>query len=140
MDVWMRLSTYWHDVKRVRIRRYSGLHFSRIFPHSDWIRRDTEYFSVFSPNAGKSGKNADQNNSEYGLFLRSVILDFISTRFSIAGSNVSKQFLSDGSSLRTLSMHVDIPGHWTLWKLIILQYCWSQSSQNSTNKFLRLDE
>ena len=27
----------------------------------------------FSPNAGKCGKNADQNNSEYGLFLRSVI-------------------------------------------------------------------
>ena len=39
---------------------------------SDWIRRDTEYLSVFSPNAGKCGKNADRNNSEYGLFLRSV--------------------------------------------------------------------
>ena len=25
----------------------------RIFPHLDWIRRDTEYLSVFSPNAGK---------------------------------------------------------------------------------------
>ena len=25
----------------------------RIFPHSDWIRRDTMYLSVFSPNAGK---------------------------------------------------------------------------------------
>ena len=25
----------------------------RIFPHSDWIRRDTEYLSVFSPNSGK---------------------------------------------------------------------------------------
>ena len=25
----------------------------RIFPHLNWIRRDTEYFSVFSPNAGK---------------------------------------------------------------------------------------
>ena len=24
----------------------------RIFPHSDWIRRDTEYLSLFSPNAG----------------------------------------------------------------------------------------
>ena len=24
-----------------------------IFPHSGWIRRDTEYLSVFSPNAGK---------------------------------------------------------------------------------------
>ena len=39
----------------------------RIFPHSDWIRRDASYLSVFSPNAGK----ADQNNSEYGQFLRS---------------------------------------------------------------------
>ena len=27
----------------------------RIFPHSDWIRRDTPYLSVFSPNAGKCG-------------------------------------------------------------------------------------
>ena len=25
----------------------------RIFPHSDWIRRDTPYLSVFSPNVGK---------------------------------------------------------------------------------------
>ena len=39
-----------HYVKRVRIRSYSGPHFSRIFLHSDWIRRDT---SVFSPDAGK---------------------------------------------------------------------------------------
>ena len=45
-------------------RSYSGPHFpgfSRIL---------SEYLSVFSPNAGKSRKNADQNNSEYGLFLR----------------------------------------------------------------------
>ena len=27
----------------------------RIFPHSDWIRKDTPYLSVFSPNAGKYG-------------------------------------------------------------------------------------
>ena len=27
----------------------------RIFPHSDWIRRDTPYLSVFRPNAGKCG-------------------------------------------------------------------------------------
>ena len=58
-----------HCVKSVRIRSYSGLHFSRIFPHSNWIRRDTEYLSVFSPNAGKCGKNVDQNKSEYGHFL-----------------------------------------------------------------------
>ena len=27
----------------------------RIFPHSDWIRRDTEYLFVFHPNAKKYG-------------------------------------------------------------------------------------
>ena len=27
----------------------------RIFPHSDWIRRDAKYRSVFSPNARKYG-------------------------------------------------------------------------------------
>ena len=25
----------------------------RIFPHSDWIQKDTKYLSIFSPNAGK---------------------------------------------------------------------------------------
>ena len=67
----------YHCVKRVRIRSYSGPPFSRIFPHSDWIQRDTEYLSVFSLNAGKCGKNADQNNSEYGLFLSRVQLNEI---------------------------------------------------------------
>ena len=38
------------------------------YPHLDRIRRDTPYLSVFSPNSGKCGKNADQNNSEYGHF------------------------------------------------------------------------
>ena len=27
----------------------------RIFPYSDWTRRDTPYLSIFSPNAGKYG-------------------------------------------------------------------------------------
>ena len=27
----------------------------RLFPHSDWLRRDTKYLSIFSPNAGKYG-------------------------------------------------------------------------------------
>ena len=27
----------------------------RIFLHSDWTRRDTEYISIFSPNEGKCG-------------------------------------------------------------------------------------
>ena len=28
----------------------------RIFPNSDTVQRDTEYLSVFSPNAGKDGQ------------------------------------------------------------------------------------
>ena len=32
-----------------------GVFLVGIFPQSDWIRRDTENFFVFSPNAGKHG-------------------------------------------------------------------------------------
>ena len=32
-----------------------GVFLVSIFPHSDWIRRDTEYLSVFSPNVRKYG-------------------------------------------------------------------------------------
>ena len=41
----------------------------RIF---DAFGRNTERYFVFSQDAGKYGKSADQNNSEYGHFLRSV--------------------------------------------------------------------
>ena len=41
-----------------------GVILVRIFPE----------FPAFSPNSGKYGKNADQNNSEYGHFLHSVRL------------------------------------------------------------------
>ena len=50
-----------------------GIILVRIFSHLDWMRRDTEYLSVFSPNAG----NTDQNNSEYGFFLRSERLSIL---------------------------------------------------------------
>ena len=46
--VFMILYNITHCVKSVHIRSYSGPHFSRIFPHLDWLRRD-----IFSPNAGK---------------------------------------------------------------------------------------
>ena len=64
----------YHCVKSVRIRSYSGPHFSRISRHSDWIRKDTKYLSVLNPNAGKWWKNADQNNSKYGHISGSVRL------------------------------------------------------------------
>ena len=66
-----KISENWIALENVRIRSYSDPYFSRIVPHLDWIRRDAEYLSVLSSNAEKCGKNADQNNSEYGHFLRS---------------------------------------------------------------------
>ena len=48
-----------------------GVILVRIFPAFSRIR--TKYGeSVFSPNVGKCGKNADQNKSELWLFLRSA--------------------------------------------------------------------
>ena len=55
---------------------YSELFWSVFFPHFPSFGLNMErnlYFSVFSPNVGKCGKNADHNNSEYGLFLGSAI-------------------------------------------------------------------
>ena len=76
ISFFVKVSKFWnrllHCIKIVGIRSYSCPHFLYIFPHSDRIRSDTPYLSVFSSNAGKCGKNADQNNSEYRLFLRIV--------------------------------------------------------------------
>ena len=57
-----------HRVKSVRIRCYSGPHFSRIFPHSDWMWRDTDYLSVFSPNTRKCGKM----DTSYAVYIFSL--------------------------------------------------------------------
>ena len=53
-DIGSWIFAYYHYVKSVRIRSYSGPHFSRIFPHSDWIqiRRYTEYLCI-QPECGK---------------------------------------------------------------------------------------
>ena len=37
-----------------KVSKY-GVFLVRVSPHLDWIRRDTRYLSVFSPNAGKYG-------------------------------------------------------------------------------------
>ena len=50
---------------------YSELLWSAYFLHFPAFGLNTPCLSVFSPNAGKCGKNADQNNFEYGLFLYS---------------------------------------------------------------------
>ena len=42
----------------------------RIFPHSDWTRRDTEYLSIFSPNAGNYGPKKLQIRTLHGVKIR----------------------------------------------------------------------
>ena len=51
-------------------------------PHLDWIQWDTPYLSAFSPNAEKCGY-ADQNNFDYGHFLRSA---WMTTSYQKPGS------------------------------------------------------
>ena len=41
----------------------------RIVPHSDWIRRDTDYLYL-----DQMQENTDQKNSEYGHFSRSELV------------------------------------------------------------------
>ena len=59
----------------------------RIFPHSDWIRRDTKYLSVFSPNAGKYGPE------------KTLYLDTFHAVFGIGDQSFPKNehFLSPGT-------------------------------------------
>ena len=46
-----------HCIKNVRIQSYSGPHFSRIFPHSDWLQRDTCILRI-SPCSVRMRENA----------------------------------------------------------------------------------
>ena len=47
-----------------------------IFPHSDWIRRDTPYLSVFCPNTGKYGPEKTPYLDTFHAVLLYLIYDF----------------------------------------------------------------
>ena len=50
-----------NDCLRIlRIRSYSGPHFFRIFSHSDWIRRDTEWIRSISLYSVRMRENAEK--------------------------------------------------------------------------------
>ena len=63
---------------------YSELLWSAYFLHFPAFGLNTPCLSVFSPNAGKCGKNADQNNPKYRLFLHSERFTFDHTTKVIA--------------------------------------------------------
>ena len=50
----------------------------RIFPHLDWIWRDTEYLSVFSPTSGKYGPQKTPHlDTFHAVSLFAIFLKFI---------------------------------------------------------------
>ena len=57
-----------------------GVFLVHIFPHLNWIRRDTEYLSVFSSNAGKNRPE----NSECGYFSRRIMWLWTNFQLQIA--------------------------------------------------------
>ena len=61
----------------------------RIFPHLDWIRRDTEYLSVFSPNAGKY----EPEKTPYLNTFHAVLTSF---RKSELNDPIPKKGITDG--------------------------------------------
>ena len=70
----------------VRIRENTGKMRTRITPNTD-----TLCLSVFSPNAGKCGKNADQNNSEYGHFFTQWWWNLVYCDYFISDDTTFKQ-------------------------------------------------
>ena len=61
------------DIRKFSKRKQDSMKkFLNIFLHLDGMQRATEYLFLFSPNAGKYGENADQNNFKCGHFLRNA--------------------------------------------------------------------
>ena len=68
-----------------------GVFLVRIFPHLDWTRRDTEYLSVFSLNAGKYGPEELRRQTLFTqCFSKSTCLQ---TAFSLKNINIRKLLL-----------------------------------------------
>ena len=76
-----------HCVKRVRIRSYSGSHFFRIWTEYGEIRSISLY-SVWMR------ENANQNNSEYGLFFTQSCFVVVLFLWRCSASRVGGIFLT----------------------------------------------
>ena len=98
-----------------------GFFLIRIFLHSDWIRRDTEYLFVFSPNAEK----VDQKNSEYGHFSRIELRLRLGWRYTL-------------KLLTTLPVKQNAMLTWGLVNTCHLTYQWLQKIRVHHEKNLQL--
>ena len=89
----------------------SGVILVRIFLHSDWIRKGTEYLSLLSPNAGKCGP-------EY-LRMRTLFTQ-CNTLINKHGVNASKKNIAKtdfaAAKIRTKKMVI-----YAVWKLRLIK-------------------
>ena len=58
----------------------------RIFPHSDWIQRDTEYLFAFSPDAGKYGSKKTPYLDTFHAVMMKATIDNNSNRIYFSKS------------------------------------------------------
>ena len=91
----------------------------RIFPHLDWIRRDTLYLSVFSPNEGKYGPaKTPYFNTSWVVNSIIVVLSYLPWKFLLMLSKswqfMISLFLYWNQGVDTISYHSP--------SLFILQY------------------
>ena len=64
---------FWHAYTAWKVSKY-GVFLVCIFAHSDWIRRDTEYLSIFNPNAGKYRPDKTPHLDTFHTVLRLLTL------------------------------------------------------------------
>ena len=62
----------WRKLTRREKYRNAEFFLTCVFPHSNWIRRDTEYLSVSLRIQFECGKTRTRKNSVFGYFSRSV--------------------------------------------------------------------
>ena len=106
-----------------------GLFLVRIFLHSDWIRRDTENLSVFTPYTGKYGPEKLRIRA---LFMQCKFFKLL-IYFSFSGSRCSrlpwlsrKWGTNKGSqATHTFCLKTQSIYFWNLWRLLPwMAPCW----------------
>ena len=75
----------------------------RIFPHSDWIQRDTEYLFVFSPNTGKYGSEKFQ--------IRTLFMQWEYSDIHSKTSGSIWQYYRDEPALNINNAIIDFPAN-----------------------------
>ena len=100
----------------------------RVFPHSGWMRRDTSYLSVFSPNAGKYGTEI---TSYLGTFHAVSVMKLLLQCFKYW-----EQLGKKGSLVEIISGQCCISYKPVTW--FAVQIKWLVSIWNKTRPYYRL--